>query len=105
VVEGMAWCLGVRVGVRRLEELAIPVYGTRPVVGLRPTMPLQQHGRRIEPPWSPPIPRSTSPRATRTAVADEEPPAEKPGEWTLSIRPGAGQPAPRSPISIDRSHR
>lgn len=43
LVIGPAWS---RIG----SKLAIPVYGTSPVVGFRPTIPLQQLGRRIEPP-------------------------------------------------------
>jgi hypothetical protein len=30
----------------------------------------------IDPPWSPPSAKSTSPSATRTALPDDEPPAE-----------------------------
>ena len=37
-----------------------PEYGTRLKVGFRPTMPHQDAGTRIEPPWSPPIAMSTS---------------------------------------------
>src|SRR6478752_2170366 len=51
-----------------------PVYGTRPWVGLCPTVPHHELGMRTEPPWSPPIARSTSPEATRAALPDDEPP-------------------------------
>ena len=51
-----------------------PVYGTRPWVGLSPTMPHMDAGMRIEPPWSPPIAISTSPAATAAPEPDEEPP-------------------------------
>ena len=55
---------------------AIPVYGTKPNVGLSPTIPLHAAGMRIDPPWSPPMPNSASPSDTRAPVPDEEPPAE-----------------------------
>src|SRR6185295_18439959 len=58
--------------------LMMPVYGTSPCVGFIPTMPQNAPGMRIEPPWSPPIARSTSPAATRAALPDDEPPAEWP---------------------------
>src|SRR4029077_11419195 len=51
-----------------------PVYGTRPWVGLCPTVPHHELGMRTEPPWAPPIARSTSPEATRAALPDDEPP-------------------------------
>src|SRR5256885_5277893 len=51
-----------------------PVYGTRPWVGLWPTVPHQELGIRTEPPWSPPTARSTSPVATSAALPLEEPP-------------------------------
>ena len=51
-----------------------PVYGTRPWVGLCPTVPHHELGMRTEPPWSPPIARSASPEATRAALPDDEPP-------------------------------
>src|ERR1700751_2255149 len=51
-----------------------PVYGTRPWVGLCPTVPHHELGMRTEPPWSPPIARSASPEASRAALPDDEPP-------------------------------
>ncbi len=43
-------------------------------MGLCPTMPQYDAGMRTEPPWSPPIARSTSPDATSAALPEEEPP-------------------------------
>jgi hypothetical protein len=42
----------------------IPVYGTKPYVGFKPTIPHQLAGIRMEPPWSPPIATSTTFLAT-----------------------------------------
>jgi hypothetical protein len=50
------------------------VYGTRPWVGLCPTVPQNAAGILIEPARSPPSARSTSPAATRAALPLEEPP-------------------------------
>ena len=69
------------------SKLAMPVYGTSPKVGFSPTSPADIAGSRIEPPWSPPMPRSASPRATITAVPLEDPPVLYPSPKTLSIRP------------------
>src|SRR6185437_12116134 len=51
-----------------------PVYGTRPWVGLWPTVPHHELGIRTEPPWSPPRARSASPAATSAALPLEDPP-------------------------------
>src|SRR4029077_7219822 len=51
-----------------------PVYGTRPWVGLGPTVPHHELGLRTEPPSPPRVARSTSPEATRAALPDDEPP-------------------------------
>src|ERR1700727_24522 len=53
-----------------------PVYGTRPWVGLCPTMPQNEAGIRTEPAWSPPSAMSTSPAATRAPLPLEEPPVD-----------------------------
>ena len=42
---------------------------------------------RIEPPWSPPMARSTSPAATSAALPDDEPPAEYPMRCGLCTGP------------------
>ena len=54
----------------------MPVYGTRPWVAFMPTMPQYDAGMRIDPPWSPPMARSTSPAASSAALPDDEPPAD-----------------------------
>jgi hypothetical protein len=42
-------------------------------------MPLQQLGMRTEPPWSPPMARSTAPEATSAADPLEDPPVLRVG--------------------------
>ena len=42
-------------------------------------MPHQLAGMRIDPPWSPPMARSTSPAATSAALPLDEPPAVRVG--------------------------
>ena len=54
-----------------------------------PKTPENEAGSRIEPPWSPPIAMSASPRATTTALPEEEPPAEYPILWGLCTAPVA----------------
>src|SRR3954466_6586735 len=49
-------------------------------------MPLNAAGIRIEPPWSPPSARSTSPAATSAALPLELPPAVR--EGSQGLRPG-----------------
>jgi hypothetical protein len=41
-------------------------------------MPLNDAGIRMEPPWSQPMPTSTSPAATAAAVPEEDPPTVRP---------------------------
>src|SRR6185437_5605754 len=53
-----------------------PVYGTRPCVGLCPTVPQNELGMRIEHAWSPPSAMSTSPAATSAALPLDEPPVD-----------------------------
>src|ERR1700677_2947921 len=67
----------------------IPVYGTSPHVGFIPYTPQYDEGIRIDPPWSPPSAISTSPAATKTALPEEEPPAEKPRLCGLCTAPVA----------------
>ena len=50
-------------------------------------MPHQLAGMRIEPPWSPPMARSTSPAATSAALPLDEPPAVRVGSWGLCTGP------------------
>src|SRR5215471_8306478 len=64
-----------------------PVYGTRPCVGLCPTVPHHALGIRTEPPWSPPSARSTSPAATRAALPLEDPPVVRAGSQGLHTGP------------------
>src|SRR5256885_11564450 len=64
-----------------------PVYGTRPWVGLCPTVPHHELGMRTEPPWSPPMARSTSPAATRAALPLDEPPVVRVGSYGLRTGP------------------
>src|SRR5882672_8154444 len=49
-------------------------------------MPLYAAGMRTEPPWSPPMARSTSPAATSAALPLEEPPVER--VWSHGLRTG-----------------
>src|SRR5262245_8893060 len=64
-----------------------PVYGTRPWVGLWPTVPLNALGMRTDPPWSPPVAMSTAPAATSAALPLEEPPADRSGSHGLRTGP------------------
>ncbi len=50
-------------------------------------MPENAAGMRIEPPWSPPIARSTSPAATRAALPLELPPVVRDGSQGLRTGP------------------
>src|ERR1700754_1246231 len=54
-----------------------PVYGTRPWVGLCPTIPLKDAGMRIDPAWSLPVAKSTAPDATGAALRLEAPPLDR----------------------------
>ena len=66
--------------VEARREREAPSSDTSPKVGLKPTMPQQAAGIRIEPPVSEPSAAS----ARRAASAAAEPPLEPP-----AIRPGA----------------
>ena len=50
-----------------------------------PTRPLKAAGSRIEPPWSLPMARSTSPAASSAAQPDDEPPGVYSGFSGLSV--------------------
>src|SRR5258707_644652 len=52
----------------------MPLIETRPNVVLRPTMPQQAAGTRIDPAVSVPKATSASPFATATALPDDDPP-------------------------------
>src|SRR5207245_4865402 len=56
-----------------------PSIGTRPNVGLKPTMPQHAAGMRIDPPVSVPSAPATSPSASAAAEPPLEPPAVKSG--------------------------
>ena len=68
-VIGPVWSTKISIGM-------MPVYGTSPHVGFIPQIPEKEAGMRMEPPWSPPIAMSASPRATTTALPEDDPPAE-----------------------------
>ena len=51
-----------------------PSSGMRFCVGLKPTMPQNAAGMRVEPPVSEPMAMSHMPSATATAAPDDEPP-------------------------------
>src|SRR4029077_11805442 len=69
-----------------------PVYGTRPWVGLCPTVPHHELGMRTEPPWSPPIARSASPHPPRSPPT----PRPSPPEATRAALPADEPPVVRS---------
>ena len=50
-------------------------------------MPHQLAGMRTEPPWSPPMARSTSPAATRAALPLDDPPVVRVGSYGLRTGP------------------
>ena len=54
-----------------------------------PYVPQKDDGRRMEPPWSPPIAISTSPAATRAAEPEEEPPVVCAGFLGFRVGPWA----------------
>src|SRR4051794_12878392 len=64
-------------------------------------MPQYDAGTRIEPPWSPPMAIETAPEATRTALPEDEPPAERLGSRGLRTGPVAQVwlPAPEQKYS------
>src|SRR5690554_6980689 len=59
---------------RESHNTCIPVLGTRPNEGLKPTTPLKAAGRIMEPPVCVPSAKSTMPAATAAADPLEEPP-------------------------------
>jgi hypothetical protein len=66
----------------------MPVYGTRPCVGFRPTPPHEAAGMRIDPPWSRPSAIGASPAAIAAALPLEKPPVERSGACGLVTRAG-----------------
>ena len=63
-----------------------PSTGTRPQLGLKPTTPQHDAGRRIEQPVSVPMPMSQRPAASAAAFPPDEPPVVRPGSrgfWTV----------------------
>src|SRR4051812_2800042 len=50
-------------------------------------MPHHEAGSRTEPPWSPPMATSTSPAATRAALPELDPPADRLGSHGLCTAP------------------
>ena len=67
-----------------------PSSGTRPYVGLNPTMPQHAAGIRIEPPESVPSAASASPAASAAADPPLEPPAIRPGASGFGTVPKCG---------------
>src|SRR6185295_6440896 len=63
---------------------------TRPSVGLRPTMPQQDAGRRMEPPPSVPSASGAWPVATAAAAPPDEPPALRERSHGLRVAPNSG---------------
>src|SRR5882757_4451847 len=63
--------------------------GTRPNVGLRPWVPQNADGMRIDPPPSVPIESGTNPAATEAAAPPEEPPAVRLGSRGLRVGPNS----------------
>ncbi len=54
-----------------------PSRGTRFTVGLKPVMPQNAAGMRVEPPVSEPMPISHMPSPTATAAPEDEPPGTR----------------------------
>ena len=67
-----------------------PSSGTSPHVGLKPTMPHQAAGMRIEPPESVPSPTSASPAASAAPFPPLDPPASRPGAIGFGTVPKCG---------------
>jgi len=61
------------------ESGATPERGTRPRVGLRPLIPHQAEGTRIEPPVSDPSAKGSSRAASAAPEPVEEPPVQRVG--------------------------
>ena len=75
-----------------------PSVGSRPGVGLSPTIPLNAAGTRPEPAVSVPSARSTSPSATATAEPELDPPETYAGSTALRTAP-YGLRVPTSPVA------
>src|SRR5690606_34764243 len=73
-----------------MEKAVAPVsWGTRPNVGLKPKMPQQLAGMRIEPPPSLPSANGTMPAATAAAEPPLDPPAIRERSHGLFVRPNS----------------
>src|SRR5579875_1844750 len=74
--------------------------GTSPGVGRRPTTLLKDAGLRIDPPWSEPSARGTSPAARAAPAPPLDPPAERSGAQGLRVAPNTAlnvcDPTPNS---------
>src|SRR5687768_16543085 len=70
-----------------LQPEAFGTRGTRPWDGLKPTMPLQAAGCRIEASRSLPWASGLSPAATADAAPPEEPPGERSSAHGLRVAP------------------
>ena len=64
-----------------------PSIATRPCVGLKPAIPQQAAGMRIEPPLSVPRAASASPVTSATAEPPLDPPGIRPGSSGLTTSP------------------
>ena len=72
-----------------------PVRSTRSADGLKPAIPQNAAGTRIEPAVSVPIAHGTTPAATATADPDEEPPGARPSPCGFGGVPKCGlRPSP-----------
>ena len=63
------------------------IFGISPNVGLRPVVPQNADGMRMDPPPSVPIPSGTMPLATEAAAPPLEPPAVWLGSRGLRVSP------------------
>src|SRR5210317_2541628 len=61
--------------------------GITPKLGLKPTIPQNPAGMRIEPPPSPPSEKTPSPAATATAAPPDEPPQVRPISQGFEVKP------------------
>src|ERR1700726_3796161 len=82
--------------------LAVGVWATRPMLGLKPTTPQKLAGLRSEPPMSEPCASHAMPVASATAAPPEEPAADRDRSQGLSVAPNTSlkvlAPAPNSGV-------
>src|SRR5436305_5730715 len=64
--------------------------GTSPSVCLKPTIPQQAAGMRLDPPPSVPMPIGPSPAATAAAAPPDDPPDVRDRSQGLAARPNSG---------------